>query len=108
MAHSIRPSNLATRQPCHSVQGRGRLSSRHVAHEWGSMDELAAAAAVVIMAMDGFAGQHVGQRGSCGTDNDNDAAMPDVESRTEDKENNSVYAAGGNPEDAPAKVLISP
>ena len=72
------------------------------------MDALAAAAAAVSMTMEANTEDEKGQRGSCGTDNDNDAAMPDVESRTEDKENNSVYAAGGNPEDAPAKVLISP
>ena len=72
------------------------------------MDELAAAAAAVSMATEANAEDEMGQRGSCVTDNDKDAAMPDVESTTEDKENNSVHAAVANPEDAPSKVSIAP
>ena len=71
------------------------------------MDELAAAAAVVAMATGANAPGDLGQRGDSVTVDVNDAAMPDVETTSEDKENSDGRAAAGGAEDAPCKVSIA-
>ena len=72
------------------------------------MDELAAAAAVVIMAMDCFAGQHVGQRGFCGTVCGHHSQWLLERAKAEDKEHNGGHAAAGDPEDAAVQVSHAP
>ena len=72
------------------------------------MDELFAAAAVVAMTIDGFAGQHVGQRGVCGTFAGHHSRRLLERAKSEDKENNGGYAAVGDPEDAAVQVSNAP
>ena len=72
------------------------------------MDELAAAAAVVAMSIDSDAEEDLGQRGSSVTVGAGDAAMADVETSADDKENINGHAAVANPEDAPSKVPNAP
>ena len=68
------------------------------------MDELAVAAAVATTTVDAKAGGEMGQRGACVTYGADDAAMPNVEATSEDKENDDAHAALGKPEDARSKV----
>ena len=68
------------------------------------MDELAAAAAVTKAAIDGFAGQHLGQRGFCGTFRGHYSQWLLECAKAEDKENNGGHAAAGYPEDAAVRV----
>ena len=68
------------------------------------MDALVAAAGVVDMTLDANAEEDLGQHSSCATVGVGDAHMLDVEASAEDKQNTHVYAAAGNPEDAPSEV----
>ena len=72
------------------------------------MDELAAAAAVVSLTIDPNADDEMGQRGACGTVSADDAAMPDVEATSVDKENAEAHAAVRHAEDVPSKVSNGP
>ena len=71
------------------------------------MDELVAAAAVVAMATNANAREDTGQRGIHVTVGVGDVEMLNDETMSEDKENNSVHAAGQDPEDAASKVTIA-
>ena len=68
------------------------------------MDELAAAAAVVAMAVDGFADQDFGQRECCGSRGDAEWPAPAAESMAENDENDAAQAAADQPGDAASKV----
>ena len=57
------------------------------------MDELAAAAAAVVLTTDANAADGLAQRGSCGAVSVANAPLEGVEGMTEDKEDDSVFAA---------------
>ena len=71
------------------------------------MDELAAAAAVTKATIDGFAGQHMGQRGFCGTFRGHYSQWLLERAKAEDKENNGGHAAAGYPDRGCAAVRVS-
>ena len=64
------------------------------------MDELAAAVAVRKFTIDGFAGQHVGQRCICGTVAGKHSRRLLQSAKAENKENNGGHAAAGPPHPA--------
>ena len=72
------------------------------------MDTLVDAAAVVTIACDANAPEDSGQRGSSVTVGLDDAAMADVHTTSDNKEDNDVHAAAGETEDALSKVTIDP
>ena len=72
------------------------------------MDELAAAVAVRKYTIDGFAGQHVGQRCICGTVAGKHSQRLLQSAKAENKENNGGHAAVAYPEDAAVRVSNAP
>ena len=89
----------------HLAQG---LSSGPVSRARGAMDELAAAVAVRKFTIDGFAGQHVGQRCICGTVAGKHSRRLLQSAKAENKENNGGHAAVAYPEDAAVRVSNAP
>ena len=85
-----------------------RLSSRLTVRNKGGMDELAAAAAAVVLTTDANAADGLAQRGSCGAVSVANAPMEGVEGMTEDKENSGGHAASGEPGAADPKVSVAP
>ena len=81
--HSRLPAPAALSQ-WKKFQCLARPTSRPTAREWGGMDELVAAAAVVSIVIDANADGVVGQRGTGVTVSTDDAAMPAAETLTED------------------------
>ena len=71
------------------------------------MDELAAAAAVVVIATDANAPDFSGRHGTGVIVGVDDVDMADEHAVAEDKENNDVHAAGGEVEDPASKVTIA-
>ena len=72
------------------------------------MAELAAAVQVVPMDTDANAPDSIGQRGTCGSVSDAEAASSTAETSTADKENNDAHAAARQGEDAASKVSNAP
>lgn len=74
---------------------------------WGSMDELAAAAAVVTMSVNGYAEAGFKQRPPCGDADGREGQGLPVEGTEADKENNGGVSASGDVEDAKEQVYFA-